>query len=151
MVGCFLKSKMELPYRRNVAGILFDGKKILLVTKPGLGFWQFVQGGIESEETNEEAISREIKEETGIKDFKIIKKLSGTHKWDWVPELQKRKGFRGQQQSFMFVNVEPNQKIKLQKEELEDYKWVLPEEIKKFIKYPQDIINEILEEVKKLK
>ncbi|MEJ2267933.1 MAG: hypothetical protein P8X70_02565 [Nanoarchaeota archaeon] len=43
-----------------------------------------------------------------------------------------------------------SQKIRLQKEELEEYKWFLPEEIKNYLKYPDKIINTIIKEIKKL-
>lgn len=146
--GCYLRFKMiNLPYRKNVAGILFDGKKILLVTKKDLGFWQFIQGGIDSNEGEDETLRREILEETGIKEFNIIKKLKGNHQWDWNPELQKSKGFKGQQQSFFLVKVKPSPRIQLQKNELEDFKWVSPLELKKETKYPPEIINEIFREI----
>ena len=140
-----------MEYRKNVAGILFDGKNILIVTKPNLGFWQFVQGGVENNENIRKSLKREIREETGIKEFDIIKELKNHHKWDWNPKLQKLRGFRGQKQAFFLVKLIPNKKIKLQKEELEDFKWILPEDLEKFTKYPPKVINEILNEIKNLR
>ncbi|MEJ2267934.1 MAG: NUDIX hydrolase [Nanoarchaeota archaeon] len=83
----------KLNYRKNVVSVLFDGKRILLVRKPNLNFWQFIQGGVETNESEEETVKREIIEETGIKVFKIIKRLNLFFKYDWNPELQKQKGF----------------------------------------------------------
>jgi len=115
---------MELPYRQNVSGIVIrEDKKILLVTKPKLGFWQFVQGGVEENEDSEKAFKRELEEETGISNFKIIGKSGNKFQFEWPKVLQDKKGFRGQQQSFLFVEIDGNPEIKLQKEELRDFKW----------------------------
>ena len=148
--GCFSRLKMEkLSYRKNVAGVLNNGERILLVKKPGLDFWQFVQGGIEQGEDEESALKREIKEETGIKKFKIIKKLGCSFRYDWNPELINKKGFKGQEQSFFIVKIKRDPKIKLLKGELEGFKWVYPKDLQSNMKYPPKIIKEILSGLKK--
>ncbi len=135
----------KITYRKNVAAILFNGKNILLVRKAGFDFWQFIQGGVEFNEEFEDALEREVVEETGIKKIEIIKKLNNHLKWNWNPELQKLKGFKGQEQTFFLVKINPKSKVKLQKEELEEYKWVHPSEIKEY--YPKKITSEILKEL----
>ena len=66
---------MEIPspyYRLSVkAKIKIDGK-ILLVREDGKD-WDLPGGGVEHNETIEDALRRELMEETGITDFKIKK------------------------------------------------------------------------------
>jgi len=59
----------------GVGGVLWHNDKVLLVQRghnPGKGMWTIPGGYVDQEETIEEAIRREIKEETGI----IAKPLS---------------------------------------------------------------------------
>jgi len=61
-------------------GILVEGNKILLIRRakePGLGKWAIPGGRIEEDETAEECLKREFKEETGL-DIEIVK-LTGIY------------------------------------------------------------------------
>ena len=60
------------------AAIIYDNDQFLILKKQGnwVG-WQFVQGGIDEGETEEEACLREIQEETGLKDIQIIQNCTG--------------------------------------------------------------------------
>ncbi len=52
---------------RAVVGIIHDGEWFLLMKKKGTWTgWQFIQGAEDGEETQEEAVTREAKEETGL-------------------------------------------------------------------------------------
>lgn len=61
---------------KSVAGSVFseDKKKILLIKRRDIPVWVLPGGGIDPKETPEEAIIREIKEETGF-NIKITKKV----------------------------------------------------------------------------
>ncbi len=59
----------------SVLGALFIDGKILLVKRRDIPVWTIPGGGIESHETAEEAIIREIKEETGF-DAQIDRKVA---------------------------------------------------------------------------
>ncbi len=56
--------------RRAVRAILFCGQKVLMVSS-NQGDYKFPGGGVESGETNREALKREVREETGYSDLVI--------------------------------------------------------------------------------
>lgn len=62
--------------KKRVRGIIFDGDKIILMkrVKAGAEFWVFPGGLVEKNETLEEALKRECKEELGI-EIKVGKLL----------------------------------------------------------------------------
>ena len=70
--------------RRCVTAVIYDdmGKPFFLILKRQRNWegWEFVKGGMEPGETEEEAVKREILEETSLQKFKIIKKLEGLTK-----------------------------------------------------------------------
>lgn len=69
-----------MPKEKSAGAIIFrdkEGKRYyLLLHYPGInrkgGHWEFAKGHIEQDEVEEQAVEREVKEETGIKDLKII-------------------------------------------------------------------------------
>lgn len=89
-------SKLENPKVREASrGIVIreDGK-IAIFYKKNMNEYKLPGGGIEKEETPEEAFKREILEETGC-DVEIVKKLGYTQ------EIKSKKNFK--QTSFVFV------------------------------------------------
>jgi 8-oxo-dGTP pyrophosphatase MutT (NUDIX family) len=65
--------------------ILFNPeKKILVVFKKWIQKWEFPQGKIEKGEKQIEALKREIKEETGIEDIKIVKGFNSKTHYQFV-------------------------------------------------------------------
>lgn len=71
---------MQLNIENSVAAVVYYQKEYLLL-KYGLGHWEFVKGHIELGETEKETIMRELEEETGITDAKIIEGFS--EKYDY--------------------------------------------------------------------
>lgn len=120
-------TREKLPYRPNVQMIIFDpkGKVLILLKTRTQTYWEFPQGGIDKDETPEETIRRELKEEANITDFKIVGKSNHIHRYDWPIELQKQKGFRGQEQYIYFIKANDPTQVKInQKEGFHKHKWV---------------------------
>jgi len=92
----------------------------------------FVVGGIENKETPEEAAIREIKEETGFQNLKIVKNLGIIHSkfYHSVKKENRFAHFSG----FLF-KLENGAQIKLSKEEEENHEliWLTQKEIEKEI------------------
>jgi len=84
--------------------------------------WEFPKGGVEAGESLKKTVSREIKEETGLKALKIRKfKENGKYKYD--REFADRKGLIGQSYSLFSAEVK-KAKVKFDKKEHDGYKWV---------------------------
>ena len=97
-------------------------KYLLLKRKLHWKGWEFVKGGKEKNETDKQAILRELREETGLKSIKITSyKLKG--KYNYNKKLADRKNYSGQ--TFKLYSAEVKKgKVKIDKLEHENYKWV---------------------------
>lgn len=98
-------------FRRNDKGI----ECLLLKRLPQKnGFWQPVTGGVEEGETLEEALRREIMEETGVRN--IVAVIEGLYYFEFSdPNLN---------QEYVYgVEVSPSEEIMLNGEEHSEYKW----------------------------
>lgn len=146
----------DLPYRQSVyAYIVNDNNQMLLVLKKNSKMWDFPGGGIDGNETLVEALGRELFEELGVSHYSISLESELTYKYDW-PESERRKNFKkngtwecGQEQHFYIIKPDKNDfKIKLQEEELTEFKWFDFSKIKTVMGYPdqyQHILNVFLE------
>lgn len=64
-----------MPREKSAGAIIFrreEGKRFYLLLHYKSGHWEFPKGHIEEGESNEETVRREVAEETGINDIKII-------------------------------------------------------------------------------
>jgi putative (di)nucleoside polyphosphate hydrolase len=95
--------------------------------------WQLPQGGIDGEETPEEALLRELKEEIGTNEVEIIAKFPHTIKYLFPDDLksQKNKYFKaqydGQEQIYFLVKLNDISKINIRTffpQEFIDVDWV---------------------------
>src|SRR5690606_17820612 len=106
-----LYMKNNNTFRANVGAVITNDKKEILSFKrievkgEVNGFWQLPQGGLEEGEKPEQAIYRELKEETGL-DKQDLKLINGPTDWiayELPPEFQKSKNVLGQVQKwFLF-------------------------------------------------
>lgn len=124
-------------YRENVGIIVANaGGRVLWCRRAGQDAWQFPQGGIEPEETPEQALYRELDEETGLSASQVV--LLGRTR-DWlkydIPKQYIRKDHenacRGQKQIWFMLRLagefEPDFHDLMRgsiKPEFEEYAWV---------------------------
>jgi N-acetylglucosaminyldiphosphoundecaprenol N-acetyl-beta-D-mannosaminyltransferase len=131
------------PYRKNVAAcILNDKNEILLcrrkiVTREdfytlGKEHWQLPQGGVDAGEEETEALVREVREETGLKHIEVIGELLNTYSYQWPITMTDgwSKIYCGQVQSLYFIKFHSDHdKITLDNDEFDEYKWVSKSEL----------------------
>ncbi len=103
-------------YRPCVAMlIIHQGRTLLFERKDLPNNWQFPQGGIESNETPEQAMKRELEEEIGISAVRIIATTKDFLYYRIPPQYQRsRQKYIGQKQKwFLLAMNEPLSSIKL--------------------------------------
>jgi len=108
--------------RRDVQAVIFDEsegeKKVLLVKKPDFSAqrhrWRLLKGGVERGETETEALKREILEELGLRNVRVLCKV---HSYEFVFKDTKH------MVSSYLVKAESKEPITLQKSEVTDYMW----------------------------
>ncbi len=137
-----MENKNKLPLRIGVGVALLNNKNNIFVGKridnPN-NSWQMPQGGVNKNETFEIAAKRELEEETGIKNIKLIKEVD-----DWLiynlPSnlLGKIWGgkYRGQKQKWFIMKFTGDKKeinINTKNPEFLDWKWVDPSELPKIV------------------
>lgn len=105
-------------------GIVVKGKEVLLVKKKnvkGNSFWLFPGGKVESSETNEEAVVREVLEETGVNCRPLCE--IATRNWD------------SKSMKLVFILCEYSGGVAslVEPEIFEDVRWVSPETAEELI------------------
>ncbi|MFH2137871.1 MAG: NUDIX domain-containing protein [Candidatus Omnitrophota bacterium] len=106
-------------FRKETAAVLF-----LMIYSARNKRWGFPKGHIEPNETEQQAALREIKEETGLHDLKII---DGFREEDIYEAISNRGEFKGQKiekHSVFFLMETYQEKIVVDKEEIGDHKWL---------------------------
>lgn len=98
----------ELGYRPNICLIIINKNRDILLGErvDEDNHWQLPQGGVEENDSLEETVFREAKEELGINrnNLKILKQLKAINIYDWndPPEFAIGK-WKGQSQRFFLV------------------------------------------------
>ena len=117
-----MKVKRTLRVRREVQAVIFDEadhtKWVLILKKIDFSAkryrWRLLKGGVNEGETETEAMQREILEETGLKNVKILSKL---HSYEFIFRRVKHVV------SSYLVKADLKERIKLQKSEVADCLW----------------------------
>ncbi len=105
-------------------------KAEVLLIKDSYGRWTWAKGHIERGETPEEAAVREISEETGLKELKILEELG---KQEYFFTLKGEKIFKTVH--VFLVQASGDEKLDIQTSEIQDGKWYGPEEALEKIEY----------------
>ncbi len=117
--------------RDEVQAVLFDkdhSHLVLLVQKRDTRIrrfrWRLLKGGINKGEAKVDALRREIHEETGMKDIRILQQI---HAYQFVfkETLHKVSSF--------LVEADSTEPIRLQESELSDYLWTDPKTAAKLL------------------
>jgi 8-oxo-dGTP diphosphatase len=114
--------------RRTAAAVVqFPDGRILLIkrqTVPFRDYWALPGGKVEAQETVEQAVVREVKEETGL-DVEIVRKIGEYHEKGFKDEVE----YDYSPACFLVKPV--GGEIRRQESEVEEIKLVVPKEIPK--------------------
>ena len=121
-----------LPMRNGVGAVVLNKNNKVFVGKridnPGK-FWQMPQGGVDEGEKYFDAMKRELFEETGSKDFEVIKEIEGMTEYELPDYLLGKiwKGkYRGQRQKWFvirFLGHDQDINLNTSKPEFIEWKW----------------------------
>ncbi|NQY23810.1 MAG: RNA pyrophosphohydrolase [Campylobacteraceae bacterium] len=146
-------------YRKNVAAVILSENypnkfEIFIASRCDIkDAWQFPQGGINEGETPEEALYRELEEEIGTSDIKIIAEYPSWISYDFPSELAlKMKPYDGQIQKYYLVKLNKNAKININTEipEFNEFKFVKSSDIYEHISvFKRTVYTEVLKYFKK--
>ena len=127
-----------LPLRNGVGAVVINRNNKVFVGKridnPGK-FWQMPQGGVDEGEEYFDAMKRELFEETGIKNFEIIKEIDGMTEYELPDYLLGKiwKGkYRGQKQKWYVIRFLGDDKeidLNTSKPEFIEWKWINLDEL----------------------
>jgi putative (di)nucleoside polyphosphate hydrolase len=149
----------EKLYRPNVAMIIVSNKypkvkEVFIAQRNDLiEVWQFPQGGIDEGESAKEALFREMEEEIGTSEAKIIAKYPGWLKYDFPPHIAKSmKPYSGQKQKYFLVKLKKSAVIDINTKhpEFSDYKFVSVDEVLKLsASFKKDVYEKVINYFKK--
>lgn len=151
--------KPDYLYRTGVGIMVINKNKQIFVGKRidnHSDSWQMPQGGIDVGEDEDKAMKRELKEETGIADIKLICRSSKYLYYNLPYRLQKKfwgGKYLGQKQKWYLVEFLGNDEavnIHTENAEFSDWKWVSSKELVEVIvpfkkKLYVDVIKEFRE------
>ena len=119
------KGKIGTKVEISAGGIVFkkipEGYQFLLI-KDSYGRWALPKGHLEHKENIFKAALREIYEETGLKNLKIIKKLNSAN---YFFKLKGKLIFKIVY--YFLVEVSSDSKLKIDPKEVQDAQWFRPE------------------------
>lgn len=105
------------------------GLRVLLI-KDSYGRWTWPKGNIQKNESSKDAALREITEEVGLKNIQPLEKIGQTQ---YFYKLKSELIFKT---VFIYlIEAKGNEKIKIQKEEIETGRWFAPAQALRKLEY----------------
>lgn len=114
-----------------------DGFEVLLLHKPRKrDSWQLPQGGMEEGETVREAALRELQEEAGITDVRVIGETERVYQYEFPASYKRFRGdsLKGQHIAFIFAVSPQRTQVLVDNEEINGHVWVRPKQLGFYIK-----------------
>jgi len=149
-----------LPLRTGVGIVVLNFNNKVFVGKRRdnpIDKWQMPQGGVDPGESLTEAMKRELLEETGITNIKILKELDYWLEYELPKELVGiiwKGRYRGQKQKWFvvrFLGTDSEVNLKTQFPEFIEWKWLNIEELPNVIvDFKKNIYKKLLIELKSL-
>ena len=149
--------EQKLPLRTGVGIIVLNKQNKIFVGKRKdnpRDKWQMPQGGVDEGEDYTTAMKRELKEETGIENIKIIKEIEKIYQYELPEDLVGRiwKGkYRGQKQKWFitrFLGEEKEINLNTKHAEFIDWKWIEPKFLPEVIvNFKKDLYLNLLKEI----
>ena len=154
------KRFIDLPLRKGVGVALLNNNNQIFVAKridnPN-DFWQMPQGGIDKGENPLEAAFRELKEETSIKNVKLIQEVTDGITYllpDSLLGIIWKGKFKGQTQKWFimrFIGKDNEINLRTKHPEFLEWKWVNIESITdKVVDFKLHVYERIKKELKNL-
>ena len=147
-----------LPLRTGVGVIVINKDNKVFVGKRKdnpVDKWQMPQGGVDKGEELVDAMRRELKEETSIKNIEIIKEIDGWLDYELPKNLLGKiwKGrYRGQKQKWFlmrYLGKDEDINIKTNKPEFLEWKWIELDKITEVVvDFKYHVYKELKEKIK---
>lgn len=119
-----------------------QNKFLMLEREETKNDWTFAKGHAEEGETPKETAMRELEEETGIKEIEILDLPLIHEEYEIVSHSEKRLKIND-----YFIGFVKDKDVKIEKEEIQSYKWVTFEEA--LNSFQHESRKQVLEEAQK--
>lgn len=155
-------TKPDYLYRSGVGIVIINAQKKIFVGKRidnNSDAWQMPQGGIDVNEEEDDAMFRELKEETGIsgEQVRLISKSQGHYYYNLPYKLQKKfwgGKYLGQKQRWYLIEFfgdEASININTEDPEFSEWKWVSQAEIvSHIVSFKRELYEDVIREFKQL-
>lgn len=141
----------DLPYRQSTLAIVTNrDDKFLVVNKEAYEpdkWWSFPGGGVDEDETPEEAVMRELVEELESNKFEVIGRSKHEYQYEWPKEViektfkEKGKYFRGTQLTQFWIRFTGDETEVKPGDGIRTVKWVPRDELKDYLLFPNQLDN----------